>query len=836
MRNSTINDASNTLISPLTDTVVGKAAGTVGDSKLLDHNIYLGKVVEVDPLSRRLSVYVNDQLLHNCIYATDTLAALIGFANTQLPAIGQTVVCLYTSTLTWVIGSQPQHIKDVNTYSGTVAAPPNKYSQIGDKDFSRKYEDEELNIRQGYPMSRDLLQGEYEFSNNIGVALRLLTNFAQLDSGGLAKVECHLLNDMVRIVDAYYAHHNCGGDTLIWNNGRNNYEDHFTSYPHEAAGKLEEDQEYAEPASPWESQNISKIPEDASPISSTGRWRKSTYIGFLGDMIHYWVTQPVEVLSNYAQQAARASRFKTWVGSDGTLMVQAAGDIMIEVTQHMVIPEVNYKWDDPEYDPEKAMADLNDEYLKIWGEGEQHWQDIYVSCWQMRNYLKYITVWHSLQRFRQLQDSKFCTIKPEAENPVGNTDCGEKDKKEAGAHTDPKGAGHAIFHMSPGGSISVISGDSTSMIMDNGNIQLSTPNNIEIKAGGTFSVMAKDVSIKSYKFMEIASLTSSLTLKARTAFKALCEAGRMWLKSDAPNMSASSDLPIEFKKYSIVIDSSQGETLMHGAKGAVVGTTGAGGIVNIQSTGAGGQVQVFGSFIKMYGLNTVLLKSQLLGFAGQVSKFVGQILKIFNNMRVTNARVDINSVLKATYIGCPNTISAYSGFIDAELDRVMTTLEDDKLAAFCSVDVESESADIVGQDAQFLQTITTSSDYPKYEFKDSWWKFENWEGKIDNKSVLSYNSLKAEPFTEGMINETLKYDMDTVEFKNFGAPLSAPRTLTSSSMYPGKESMIFVFDKTDLIETLSEPCKEDFQLKDIAKMSDMKPKDLKYYFLKDKNK
>jgi hypothetical protein len=96
-------------------------------------------------------------------------------------------------------------------------------------------------------MSRDLLPGEEEISNNIGVALRLLTNFAQLDSGGLAKIECHLLNDMVRIVDAYFAHHHCGGDTLIWNNGRNNEESHFTSYPHEAAGKQKEEEMFAEP-------------------------------------------------------------------------------------------------------------------------------------------------------------------------------------------------------------------------------------------------------------------------------------------------------------------------------------------------------------------------------------------------------------------------------------------------------------------------------------------------------------------------------------------------------------------------------------------------------------
>jgi hypothetical protein len=128
--------------------------------------------------------------------------------------------------------------------------------------------------------------------------LRLLTSLAQLDAGGLAKIECHLLNDMVRIVDLNFAHHHCGGDTFIWSNGRNNYESHFTPYPHEASGKLTEDEPYATPNDILGKQDVYDSIGDA--ISGAGRWRKSTYLGFLGDMLHFWITHPVDVISNYA--------------------------------------------------------------------------------------------------------------------------------------------------------------------------------------------------------------------------------------------------------------------------------------------------------------------------------------------------------------------------------------------------------------------------------------------------------------------------------------------------------------------------------------------------------
>lgn len=184
---------------------------------------------------------------------------------------------------------------------------------------------------------------------------------------------------MVRIVDQYFVHHNCGGDTLIWNNGRCNYEDHFTHYPHEASGKISESDPMGEVTDIGK--GVYKLDDKHDPYDATGRWRKSTYIGFLGDMIHHWITNPTQVISTYAEGAARAGQFRTWVGADGTLMVQSAGDIVIETTSYMVIPQILHKWDHPEFSA-GFMEDLNQEYLKIWGKGgDEYWKDLNASVW-----------------------------------------------------------------------------------------------------------------------------------------------------------------------------------------------------------------------------------------------------------------------------------------------------------------------------------------------------------------------------------------------------------------------------------------------------------------------
>jgi hypothetical protein len=51
----------------------------------------------VDYLTKRLTVRVNNQILENCIYAANSIAALLGFASTALPPTGSIVVCLYTT-------------------------------------------------------------------------------------------------------------------------------------------------------------------------------------------------------------------------------------------------------------------------------------------------------------------------------------------------------------------------------------------------------------------------------------------------------------------------------------------------------------------------------------------------------------------------------------------------------------------------------------------------------------------------------------------------------------------------------------------------------------------
>lgn len=831
------NDTNIKISSPTANDYVGQQTGYSSTTKLISGNIYKGKILQVDISTKTYTVKVGKQSVSNCVLISNCIASLLGFSSTSIPPVGADVICLYLHKITYILGIQPQTELDINTYSGSINGGDVDYIQSQDEAFNTNYKNKKRKeTSNGYVPERDLFPGEQVITNNMGVFLRFLHNLIQMDAGGLAKVECHLVNDMVRLIDNYFVHHNCGGDTLIWNNGRCNYEDHFTSYPFEAEGKLYKEQTFAEQSEENEAYVLS---QERDPYDQTGRWRKSTYVGFLGDMVHYWITNPTDVISTYAEDAARAGRFKTWVGMDGTLMVQSAGDILLNVTQHMIIPQMVHKWDNPKIDNTSIMEDLNKEYLKIWGEGEKHWQSLEVACWQMRNYLKYLTLWHSLARFRQMAENNVVKISTEKESPVGNTDCAEEDRKDVNATTQA-GTGHAILHICPDGSISLISGDTSSIIMNNGNIQISAANNVEIKAGGTFSVTSKDISMKAYNSVEILSMMGSLWLKARTAFNALCEKGRMWLKSDADGSfddTATGEIitdSLEFNKYAIVIDASKGETLLHGNTGLTVGTTDANAHVNIQTKQASSDIKIT-SANNIYGISkqAILFNAQRFGLKAVVSKITGSVIKLLDRMRIASNVIDVDSVIRCKRLATEGNIFALNGYIGNS--KYVGVYKEVKPEVY-KPDVESEDCDKAGSDAEALNFKLEFKDYEKEEFLNgaSTWNFKKWY-YTDTDDPLDPYSLKADIWTDTCMYCESYYSLQAVQVNwniKSNTIISSTRTSDKNLPWPGNNAKLFCFDTGEPV-SITQPWERDFDAYDRKTNEDLVQKDMVFYFIKD---
>lgn len=811
----------------------------VGSGRLTAFSVYTGVINSVNMATRLCTVMVNKTILTDCVFVPGALAAFMGFTNTALPPVGATVLVVYMPHTSFIIGTQPTSLDSYVAYTGAVAGSYNTDLVAKQEAYNVKgpTESDDKNISApGYTMPRDMYPGEYSIENNMGIALRLLHNFEQMTAGDLAKIEVHLLNDMVRIVDNYFVHHNVGGDTLIWSNGRCNYESHFTGYPHEAEGKETEKDKYAEEAA----ENVTDPDKSCRPfgdVNATGRWRKSTYVGFLADMIHTWVTDPTDMLSTYAKHADRAGKYRSWVGSDGTVMVQTVAGVQIEVTPRIVVPTMLDKWDNPNKDVADAIKDLDKKFLKMWGKGPD-WKDLSVACWQMRNYAKYISLYHSLARFKQYENKKRCSIRTEAQTPKPEPTCKEEDKEDVNSEGKEPYNNHAIFSMDPSGSISVIANGTTSVVLNRGNVQISAPGNIELQCGGVLSLSAKDVSIKAARHIEIAAIAGSLWLKARSAWNALCEKGRMWLKSnmdDSDDVSAepfpakgdpdADSVVVDKGNFAIVLDASQGRVCTHGNKGVVVGTTGQEAPINIQTNTKDSEIALWsGATLNMvsnaetfmyntrFGMdsNSVMLDSPVVQLGGSVLFEMG--------MTEISGRVRASSFYSlGGYVGPSDTVSIYQKEEDATPQPYNAGAVHDGIKARSQL----QNKDILTWDIQ------------KAELELFDWAFYEWEPP--SSFIEDWTSLKA-PILHDTI-ETSKTSIKDQFYKvDWGscALLKAPHTDNKSYPWPGRWGEIFKFSKKNT-PALGEIWDKQFDRDMIATMADMEL-DTYTFYTRDRDK
>lgn len=804
-------------------TNAGATSARSRENDLENGRLYIGVVQTVDYLTKTATVAVGSRQVSGCIYVAGSLASFFGVINQAMPLPGASVLLSYmgsggTSLIIGTLGDLAPTLK-TGTYAIT-----GDHELIATQCEAFKQDSSKLKggIQKGLPLPLNLLPGELNMTTGLGPAFKLLYNFAQLSASDAAKVEAHVLNDMVRIVDNYFVHHSCGGDELIWGAGGScTKEEHFTGVLYEAEGKLSENDVLAD--GEIASMNYD-VPESVDNIySDTGRWRLSTYYGFLGDMIHKWVTTPTEVMSNIMEESFRAGQFRSWVGSDGTYCIQAAGGIQLEVTQFVVIPAILKSWNDPTFDMEKAMDDLDAEFLKVWGKGPD-WEDLTVAVWQLNYYSKYLTLWHSLARFRQLQNKGYCTIPTETDAPMRTPVAGEEERIQAIPEANypvPEDTSHAIFSMDPGGSIALVSQGKTSVVLNNGSIQFACPGNIEIQAGGTVSIQGKNVSVRGAQIVELVSFFGSLTMKARTKLAALCEAGIVWLKGDASKNKEVPEDPFggkeepEFREYAVVIDASEGKTLVHGATGVTIGTSQEDSSIDLQTAGGKGVINMIADL----GIN-----------------FIARAGSIYNKC--------LNWLADATYSGLyGNEIKLGAGAVvkDGKLQaNAVCTLSTSALAFVgkskyvVEGDPEQPELDTAELDSirqSNMQQVTASiqETFVQTEFKDNpTFKFADWNTDIIAQDVVETTSLK-KPFY--IYNAELEDSDMYVTFNvQETALLSASRTETSYP-FPGTEVQWFVNNSTTEETLLGKGWSRDFSSSDIKSANDMAPQAYSYAFL-----
>jgi len=428
--------------------------------------------------------------------------------------------------------------------------------------------------RDGGDTPSDLLPGELDLTNLFGVGIQLLMNFSKLCAGEGAKVEAHLLNDMVRIVSTVFRQHSAFGDTEIYDDGRLNIETHGTSYPHEAWG-------VASNLSEKLPSSVSGVPKVES-LDDLGRWRFSEYKGFIGGFINTFVTDPIGVLASAADAQGRSGKFRQYIGNDGTMLMQSVAEIAFERVHRIPVPQRLLRHDDPTGVKVADYEKLNSEFLKL-NKQPKDPLDMFQTAFQLREYARYLSQYQSLARFHQLADKKEFKISSEAEIPSPAWTSEEADVNAANPTLQiPYYDTYATIRIMKDGSILTWAGDGGCVMQSHGDLYACAPRNVTIEAGGDIRLLAgQNIHVKARRNIEITSVIGGIKIKARAYWQALCELGTLWLKSDAYDPKLNPDIPvgtddpkIVYNDAAILLESSRGRTTIDSNRTLLLATTG----------------------------------------------------------------------------------------------------------------------------------------------------------------------------------------------------------------------------------------------------------------------
>lgn len=377
----------------------------------------------------------------------------------------------------------------------------------------------------------DLLEGEAELSNLFGVSMSFLTTLIKMKAGDRAMVECHLINDMVRIISSQYRHFSGMGEDLIFDHGRPTMERSWSSYRHELMNQLKQ----GTPVAPLSGDGVKESDMSAERVSAVGRHRFLEYIGFAGDFIHSFVTDPPETMVKMTLEHADTCKRsgKSWEhrGADGSYLIQSVADIRLERVVRIPVPVRVASHEDEAVTKARQYDKLNEAYLKLFEFGKMDDKSAYRQAYQLRVYSRWLSRFHAFARMLQMPGEY--KMWSESDTPKPSWTNAEDDKTRANPRVEYYDA-YACICILRDGSITMHDHYGSSVVMSNGNLQLSAARHLDLEASGDIRMIAGgSILTKARRNIEFNATDGGIIFSSYAWFKVMCEKGSVWLRSMA---------------------------------------------------------------------------------------------------------------------------------------------------------------------------------------------------------------------------------------------------------------------------------------------------------------
>jgi hypothetical protein len=486
------------------------------------------------------------------VMVTNTLSAFLGFKESVMPQPGSRVLCVEDGSGVgcFIVGIIPQNtttkkvILPARTCLGAGSALSDNANKSGHMSNTPDIYDHRRPV--------DVVDGEHVISNEFGVLLGLYQQLANLKASELAQVQCHLLDDLVRIISHNFQHYTALGEYNIYHDGmRLMAEFGATHKPAESYGRPAVEKDMQSPMFQKQGGHTADDESDYYSIKEDERVkaieRFKWFLGGLGDFLHVFLVRPdpkeIRKLDpEYTPTTPDTGLWDAHVGTDGAFHLRSVKEIFIEKTNWIRVPLRKAAPDDPngddaeelKYDKKDAFEFKDDFKFK---------ENPFNYALQLRDYVAYVNEKLGYQNFKKHEKDFYVNDHITEENSL--KDIGQVDQ-ETSLNLKDYTLRTAGIYLMPNGGITIRDAWNSAIVMEGGNIYLQPAKdmvtqpmrNCIVKAGGNINMVCK-------KHLDLSSSEQGMRLKAEKALYCYSNKSGIILESNGETDTPGSPDPKE---------------------------------------------------------------------------------------------------------------------------------------------------------------------------------------------------------------------------------------------------------------------------------------------------
>ena len=530
-----------------------------------------------------------------------TCAKALGFKESILPQVGTTVLCFgpgktgYATIIGQMppVDTQPDKARaglpamSCPAIPGSPALAPVHASNPDSLSKSRLFHNQ---------LPHDVVQGEKVIANEFGVMLGLFQLMSVLKGSELAQVQCHFLDDLVRVVSHNFQHYSALGELNIFHDGQSiNLEVGMTHNPAESIGVPQITKTEAT-SGPIKDTQVNDAKTNFYTISDErlkAVERLKVFIGKLGDFVNIMLTLPSgqpSTLDGKIPTAYDSGLLQLHAGLDGFLVVRSVKGIALEKTNWIRVPTRIRVPEDPAGDdgaslkfPERTDYEFDHTVTAE--------ETAFLYYLQLRDYLAYIE-----------EDLNYSSFNTQAKDFVTNNDFSKERDLSTVTFVDPTTGAtflrkRSLVALMPNGGVSMSDAWGSAITMEGGNIYIQPAKNLILQPlGDLVAKVGGNVAVAVNKEIDLSSTYGGMRVKTAHAQYLYSEHSGIVLQADGPINAAGTD-----------IDQSAAQSVSGIVlKSKNAGITGTGDQITFAATG---NTIVSGQTTQLFADNEIFLKT-----------------------------------------------------------------------------------------------------------------------------------------------------------------------------------------------------------------------------------